>query len=54
MSVIVVTNVLTQSGVMGRLENDVSGTGAKFSDRGLMQNPQFSVWIATAVAENLP
>jgi hypothetical protein len=53
MDVIVVTNVLTQSGVMSRLENDVSGTGAKFSDRGLMQNPLFSDWIKTAVEENI-
>ena len=51
---IVVTNVLTQSGIMGRLKNDVAGTGAKFNDTGLMQNPRFSDWIAAAVAENLP
>jgi hypothetical protein len=53
MNVIVVTNVLTQSGVMDRLKNDVAGTGAKFSDRGLMQNPLFSDWIQAAVEENL-
>jgi hypothetical protein len=53
MDVIVVTNVLTQSGVMDRLKSDVDGTGAKFSDRGLMQNPLFSDWIAAAVEENM-
>ena len=53
MDVIIVTNVLTQSGVMGRLQNDVDGTGAKFNDTGLMQNPRFSDWINAAVEENL-
>jgi hypothetical protein len=53
MDVIVVTNVLTQSGIMGRLKNDVDGTGAKFNDAGLMQNPSFSDWIQAAVEENL-
>ena len=53
MDVIVVTNVLTQSGIMRRLQKDVSGTGAKFSDQGLMQNPRFSDWIKTAVEENI-
>jgi len=53
MDVIVVTNVLTQSGVMGRLKNDVDGTDAKFNDTGLMQNPRFSDWINAAVEENL-
>jgi hypothetical protein len=53
MDVIVVTNALTQSGIMGRLKNDVDGTGAKFNDTGLMQNPLFSDWINAAVAENL-
>jgi len=53
MEVIVVTNALTQSGLTGRLKNDVDGTGAKFSDRGLMQNPRFSDWIKVAVEENL-
>jgi len=51
--VIVVTNVLTQSGVMGRLKADSDGLGAKFSDRGLMQNPLFSEWIKTALEENI-
>ena len=51
--VIVVTNALTQSGIMGRLKNDVDGTGAKFNDTGLMQNPLFSDWINAAVEENL-
>jgi len=51
--VIVVTNVLTQSGVMGRLKADADGLGAKFSDRGLMQNPLFSEWIKTALEENI-
>ncbi len=53
MDVIVVTNALTQSGIMGRLKNDVDGTGAKFNDTGLMQNPLFSDWISAAVEENL-
>ena len=53
MDVIVVTNVLTQSGVMGRLKADADGLGAKFSDRGLMQNPLFSQWIKTALEENI-
>ncbi|MAF83088.1 MAG: hypothetical protein QGF90_15645 [Gammaproteobacteria bacterium] len=53
MSVIVVTNALTQSGIMGRLKNDVSGTGVKFNDTGLMQNSRFSDWIRAAVKENL-
>jgi hypothetical protein len=53
MDVIVVTNVLTQSGVMRRLQKDVSGTGAKFSDQGLMLNPRFSDWIKSAVEENI-
>jgi hypothetical protein len=54
MEVIIVTNVLTQSGIMKRLQSDVEGTGAKFSNAGLMQNPRFSDWIEAAVAENLP
>jgi hypothetical protein len=53
MDVIVVTNALTQSGIIDRLKNDVDGTGAKFNDTGLMQNPRFSDWIAAAVKENL-
>ena len=53
LDVIVVTNVLTQSGVMGRLKADSDGLGAKFSDRGLMQNPLFSKWIKTALEENI-
>jgi hypothetical protein len=53
MGVIVVTNALTQSGIMGRLKRDVEGTGAKFNDAGLMQNPRFSDWINAAVEENL-
>jgi len=53
MDVIVVTNALTQSGIMRRLQKDVSGTGAKFSDQGLMQSPRFSDWIKTAVEENI-
>ena len=54
MEVIVVTNVLTQSGVLLRLQKDVDGTGAKFNDAGLMQNPRFSDWIQAAVDENVP
>lgn len=53
MDVIVVTNVLTQSSVMGRLKADADGLGAKFSERGLMQNPLFSEWIKTALEENI-
>jgi hypothetical protein len=53
MNVIVVTNALTQGTLMDRLKNDVDGTGAKFNDRGLMQNPLFSDWIKVAVEENL-
>ncbi len=53
MDVVVVTNALTQSGIMGRLKRDVEGTGAKFNDTGLMQNPRFSDWINAAVEENL-
>jgi hypothetical protein len=53
MDVIVVTNVLTQSGIMKRLKNDVDGTGAKFNDAGLMQNERFADWIAAAVEENV-
>lgn len=47
--VIVVTNVLTQSSVMRRLQRDVDGTGAKFNDTGLMQHPRFADWIASVV-----
>ena len=54
MDVIVVTNALTQSGIVDRLKNDVDGTGAKFNDTGLMQNLRFSDWIQAAVEENLP
>jgi hypothetical protein len=54
MEVIVVTNVLTQSGIMNRLKNDVADTGAKFSDTGLMQHERFADWIQAAVEENLP
>jgi hypothetical protein len=53
MDIIVVTNALTQSGIMNRLKNDVAGTGAKFNDTGLMQNPRFADWIQAAVEENL-
>ena len=53
MEVIVITNVLTQSGIMGRLKNDVEGTGAQFNETGLMQNPRFSDWIQAAVEENV-
>ena len=53
MSAIVVTNVLTQSGIMKRLKNDVEGTGAEFNDAGLMQNARFSDWIDAAVDENI-
>ena len=54
METIVVTNALTQSGIMKRLESDVDGTGAKFNNTGLMQNSLFSDWIEAAVEENLP
>ena len=53
MSAIVVTNVLTQSGIMKRLKNDVDGTGAEFNDAGLMQNARFSDWIEAAIDENI-
>lgn len=53
MDVIVVTNVLTQSGVMGRLERDVEGLDVKFNNTGLMQNPRFADWIKAVVEENL-
>ena len=38
---------------MRRLQNDVSGTDAKFNDTGLMRNPRFSGWIRAAVEENI-
>ena len=53
MDVIVVTNVLTQSGIMGRLERDVEGLDVKFNNTGLMQNPRFADWIKAMVEENL-
>jgi hypothetical protein len=52
--VIVVTNVLTQSSVMRRLERDVDGTGAKFNDTSLMQHPRFAAWIDTVVGGYAP
>ena len=54
MDVIVVTNALTQSVLVSKLKEDVSGLGAKFSDRGLMQSPRFAEWISAAIKENLP
>ena len=54
MNVIVVTNALTQSGIMGRLKADVDGTGAAFNDTGLMQNDRFADWIRAAIEENVP
>jgi hypothetical protein len=53
LDVIVVTNALTQSGIMKRLENDVAGTGAAFNDKGLMQSPRFADWIDAAIAMEL-
>ncbi len=53
MDVIVVTNVLTKSGVMGRIERDVEGLDVKFNNTGLMENPRFADWIKAAVKENL-
>jgi hypothetical protein len=49
----VVTNVLTKSGVMGRLERDVEDLDVKFNNTGLMENPRFADWIKAAVKENL-
>ena len=54
MDVIVVTNALTQSILVSKLQEDVSGLDVKFSDRGLMQSPRFAEWISAAVDENLP
>jgi len=52
--VIVVTNALTQSLLVSKLQEDVSGLDVKFSDLGLMQSPRFADWISAAVDENLP
>ena len=54
LDVIVVTNALTQSVLVSKLEKDIAGLGAKFNDSGLMQSPRFAEWISAAVAENLP
>lgn len=46
--VVVVTTALTQSGVVGRMKQDVEGV-ARFNDKGLMQHPRFGAWIDTVV-----
>lgn len=46
--VVVVTTALTQSGVVGRMKQDVEGV-ASFNDKGLMQHPRFGAWIDTVV-----
>jgi hypothetical protein len=47
-SVIVVTTALTQSGVVGRMKQDVAGV-ARFNDKGLMQHPRFGAWVDSVV-----
>ena len=47
--VVVVTTALTDSGVVGRMQADVDGTGAKFNSKGLMEHARFKDWLDDAV-----
>ena len=51
--IVVVHTALTDSGVVGRMNTDVSGTKAKFNRKGLMVHPLFSGWIAGQVDKHL-
>ena len=48
-NVIIVTTVLTQSGVLGRLQRDTDGFDVRFADKGLMLHPRFTDWIAESI-----
>jgi sirohydrochlorin ferrochelatase len=50
---IVVTTLLTDSGAMGRLNEDTAELGAEFVRQGLMEHPLFSDWIETVVAQGV-
>jgi len=50
--VIAVHTSLTQSGVVKRLNRDISDLAA-FNDKGLMQHPRFADWIDEVVTTNL-
>ncbi|MGI9342702.1 MAG: hypothetical protein ACR2QV_07610 [Gammaproteobacteria bacterium] len=51
-SVIAVHTSLTQSGIVRRLNKDISDLAA-FNDKGLMQHPLFADWIDAAVTASL-
>jgi len=50
-TVIAVHTSLTQSGIVKRLNKDISDLAA-FNGKGLMEHPRFADWIAAAVAAN--
>ncbi len=50
--VIAVTTNLVQSGITGRLENDISDL-AEFNNKGLMLHPRFEAWIDEVVEASL-
>ena len=52
-NVIIVTTVLTQSGVLGRLQRDTDGFDVRFADKGLMLHPRFPDWIEISIDEAL-
>lgn len=51
--VIVTTTVLTEAGVLRKLEQDVEDLGVIFNDKGLMLHPRFADWIEEAVQQSV-
>ena len=51
--VIVITTVLTESGVLRKLEKDVADLGVIFNDTGLMMHPRFADWLDEAIEQSM-
>ncbi len=51
--VIVTTTVLTEAGVLRKLEKDVEGFGVIFNDTGLMVHPRFADWLEESIQQSV-
>ena len=51
--VIVATTVLTEAGVLRKLEKDVEDLGVIFNDTGLMVHPRFADWLEETIQQSV-
>jgi hypothetical protein len=51
--VIVTTTVLTEAGVLRKLEKDVEGLGVIFNDTGMMVHPRFADWLDETIQQSV-